>query len=64
MKKLTSRTLQISLQIHSGAPGDNDLILSVAHHACKDNACRPIYVFRLLYDGVPRASYINNVKKA
>nr|WP_255319155.1 hypothetical protein [Enterobacter cloacae complex sp.] len=63
MKKLTSRTLQISLQIHSGAPGDNDLILSVAHHACKDNACRPIYVFRLLYDGVPRASYINNVKK-
>lgn len=63
MKKLTSRTLQISPQIHSGTPGDDDLILSVAHHACKDNACRPIYVFRLLYDGVPRASYINNAKK-
>ncbi len=43
--------------------GDDSLILSVKHHACKDNAHRPIYIYRLLYDGVPKVSAVDKAKK-
>lgn len=42
---------------------ENNLLLHIEHHACKDNACRPIYVYRLLYDGVPKVGAISKAKK-
>jgi hypothetical protein len=43
--------------------GDDDLILSIKHHSCKENAYRLIYVCRLLYEGVPRFSAIGKAKR-
>ncbi|MCY1700926.1 hypothetical protein OVA10_23165 [Lelliottia sp. SL45] len=40
----------------------SDLILTVEHHATRESVCKPIYVFRLLYDGVPPFKSINKVK--